>query len=698
MGCKVKISFYFIIITILIGQSEQVKEMKEIHSDVQFDTLYFEFKPIIVTAYPLNNTNLNVPLAITSLGKKHFQYGQKQSALNEALLPVPGLFAMNAENFSQDLRVAIRGFGARAPFGIRGIRILVDGIPETTPDGQAQVDNIDLGFIDRAEVFRGSSSALFGNASGGMINLISEFPTQTSFYEASVTAGQFGYQKIQAKSGNSIKNLSYVIHASYNYNRGYRKHSTMKNYILNSKAQLEIDPLTRIRFHISVANSPIANDPGSLNIDQANDDPKQARNVNVEYQAGESVTQNRFGMVYEKKVTPILSFKGNLHFTNREFANKLPFENGGQVKLSRIFWGGRLMFINSSSLLKIPYYLSFGFELGDQKDKRQRYDNLEGTKGDKTFDQLEQFQNIAFFIQQEWIFKKSFRTTLGIRSDINELKATDMYLVDGDGTGKRTLNNINPLIGFVYNIRKNINLYGNYSTHFETPTLNELSNNPDPSSNGGFNSELNPQYAKNIELGVKGFFNENLFIEMAAFKIDALDEIVPFEVSDLPGRTFYRNAGTSIRKGFELGINSQLSKGLQMSIAYTYSDFSYGVYQTNNGVYDGNVLPAIPKKLLYGELSYFHISGVYGMIQYKYTGDIYLDDANSVKDSAYQLMHLRFGYKKYLFNLLIEPYVGLNNLLNTPFNSNIRINAWGGRYFEPASEFSIYGGVSIRFE
>ena len=303
MGCKVKILFYFIIITILIGQSEQVKEMKEIYSDVQFDTLYFEFKPIIVTAYPLNNTNLNVPLAITSLGKKHFQYGQKQSALNEALLPVPGLFAMNAENFSQDLRVAIRGFGARAPFGIRGIRILVDGIPETTPDGQAQVDNIDIGFIDRAEVFRGSSSALFGNASGGMINLISEFPTQTSFYEASVTGGQFGYQKIQVKSANSIKNFSYVIHASYNYNRGYRKHSTMKNYILNSKAQLEIDPLTRIRFHISVANSPIANDPGSLNIDQANDDPKQARDVNVEYQAGESVTQNRFGTVYYTHLT-----------------------------------------------------------------------------------------------------------------------------------------------------------------------------------------------------------------------------------------------------------------------------------------------------------------------------------------------------------------------------------------------------------
>ena len=204
MGYKGTIPFIFIAVIKLFGQTEQANEMQEIRSDGQIDTLYFEFKPIHVTAYPLNNTNLNVPLAVSAIGKKHFQYGQKQSALNEALQPVPGLFAMNAENFSQDLRIAIRGFGARAPFGIRGIRILVDGIPETTPDGQAQVDNIDLGFISRAEVFRGSSSALFGNASGGMINLISEFPSNTSFYEASITAGQFGYQKVQAKFGLSL--------------------------------------------------------------------------------------------------------------------------------------------------------------------------------------------------------------------------------------------------------------------------------------------------------------------------------------------------------------------------------------------------------------------------------------------------------------------------------------------------------------
>jgi len=692
------ISFIFFGALNLFGQSEQSNEMKEIHSDGQIDTLYFEFKPIHVTAYPLNNTNLNVPLAVSSIGKKHFQYGQKQSALNEALLSVPGLFAMNAENFSQDLRVAIRGFGARAPFGIRGIRILVDGIPETTPDGQAQVDNIDLGFISRAEVFRGSSSALFGNASGGMINLISELPSHTSFYEAGLTAGQFGYQKVQFKTSNTIKNLSYVVHASHNQNIGYRKHSNMKNYILNGKAQLKIDPLSSIRFHVSVANSPTANDPGSLNIDQVKADPRQARDVNVKYQAGESVSQNRLSMVYERQVIPQFHFEGNLHFTNREFANKLPFKGGGQVKLSRIFWGGRLMLNNSGSLLKIPYHLSFGLEIGDQDDKRRRFDNLEGTKGDKTFDQLEQFQNIGAFIQQEWIFNKSFRATFGIRSDINKLKATDRYLNDGDGTGKQTLNNVNPLIGFVYSIRKNINLYGNYSTHFETPTLNELSNNPDPSSSGGFNPGLNPQYAKNVELGLKGFFNENLFIEMAAFNIDALDEIIPFELPNIPGRTFYRNAGTSFRKGFEFGLNSRLSKGLQMSMAYTYSDFSYGAYQTKSGVFDGNSLPVIPKMLLYGELSYFHISGIYGMIQLQYTGDIYADDANTVKDNAYQLMHMRFGYKKYYSNLMIEPFIGLNNLFNTSYNSNIRMNAWGGRYFEPGSGFNIYGGVSIRFE
>ena len=698
MVYKSTIPFIFITVINLFGQSEQANEMKDVHSEGQIDTLYFEFKPIHVTAYPLNNTNLNVPLAVSTIGKKHFQYGQKQSALNEALRPVPGLFAMNTENFSQDLRIAIRGFGARSPFGIRGIRIMVDGIPETTPDGQAQVDNIDLGYISRAEVFRGSSSALFGNASGGMINLISEFPTYRSFYEASITAGQFGYQKVQVKSGNSIKNLSYLIHASHNQNIGYRRHSNMKNYILNGKAQLEIDSLTWLQFHVSIANSPTAKDPGSLDIDQVKVDPRQARDVNVEYQAGESVSQNRLSMVYKRQFTPQFHFEGNMHLTNRIFSNKLPFEHGGQVKLKRNFWGGRLMFTNSGTILKMTYHLSFGFEMGDQADTRQRFDNLEGNKGNKTFDQLEQFQNIGVFIQQELRVNKSIRTTFGIRSDVNKLKATDKYLNDGNGTGKRTLNNMNPLIGFVYSIRKNINLYGNYSTHFETPTLNELSNNPDLSSSGGFNPGLNPQYAKNIELGLKGFFNENLFMEIAAFKIDALDEIIPFELPELPGRTFYRNVGTSFRKGLELGLNSRLSQGLQISMAYTYSDFSFGSYETISGVYDGNLLPAIPKMLLYAEISYFHISGMYGIFELQYRGDVYVDDANTVKDKAYQLIHLRFGYKKDFSTFKIEPYIGFNNLLNTSYNSNIRMNAWGGRYFEPGSEFSIHGGVSIRFE
>lgn len=693
------LAIYFFIVTLnLFGQSEELNELKEIRSEGQIDTLYFEFKPIHVTAYPLNNTNLNVPLAVSTIGKMHFQYGQKQSALNEALQSVPGLFAMNADNFAQDLRISIRGFGARAPFGIRGIRILVDGIPETTPDGQAQVDNIDLGFISRAEVFRGSSSALFGNASGGMINLISELPSNESFYGAGLTSGQYGYQKVQVKAGNSIKNLSYMVHASHNQNIGYRNHSNMKSFILNGKAQLEIDPLSRIRFQFSIANSPTANDPGSLNIDQVKVDRRQAREANVQYQAGESVSQNRLSMVYEKQVTTQFHFEGNLHYTTREFANKLPFRSGGQVQLSRTFWGGRLMLLNSGNVLNIPYHLSFGVELGDQYDERRRFDNLEGIKGDKTFDQLEEFLNIGAFFQQEWIFSKSFRATFGIRSDMNKLKATDQYLNDGDGTGKRTMNNVNPLVGFVYNFTKKINLYGNYSTHFETPTLNELSNNPDSSFSGGFNPGLNPQYAKNVEMGLKGFFNENLFFEMAAFKIDALDEIIPFELPDLPGRTFYRNAGTSERKGFECGLKSRLSKGLQLSMAYTYSDFSYGEYQTKGGVFDGNFLPAIPKKLVYGELSYFHISGIYGIIQVQYIGDLFADDANTVKDDAYQLVHMRLGYKKNYSSLLIEPFIGLNNLLNTSYNSNIRMNAWGGRYFEPGLGFNIYGGVSIRFE
>tara|TARA_B100000446_G_scaffold177113_1_gene189432 strand:- start:51 stop:821 length:771 start_codon:yes stop_codon:yes gene_type:complete len=253
---------------------------------------------------------------------------------------------------------------------------------------------------------------------------------------------------------------------------------------------------------------------------------------------------------------------------------------------------------------------------------------------------------------------------------------------------------MSPLLGVVHTLSTGINVYSNIATSFETPTLNELSNNPE--GGGGFNVDLRPQLATNYEIGIKGLFKKRLKYEMALFKIDLNDELVQYELNDFPGRTFYRNAGSSKRAGIEIGLTSFIGKGLTGSTVYTFSDFTYLDFKTVDAVHDGKMLPGIPKQFGYGELSYVHSSGFYFKLQARFSGELYADDANKVKEQPYSVMNIRVGYQKRFSEWLFEPFAGINNLFDKKYNSNVRLNAWGGRYFEPASGFHIYGGVRVR--
>ena len=658
------------------------------------DTLHFELRPVTVTASRLDGTDLNVPVAVTVLSRYRIQGGQQQLVLNEALAAIPGLYTMNSENFAQDMRVSIRGFGARAAFGIRGIKILVDGIPESTPDGQAQVDNIDLGFIDRVEVLRGPVSALYGNASGGVISFSSSEPPEASYLDMRVSTGDFGFQQIQLKVGQQRGPFSYIMNFSRNQADGFREHSAMKNSVVNGKLRWEIDPNLSFTFLTNYAVNPLANDPGALTKDQVVENRSSARDRNVQYNSGESVSQFRIAVVAEKKFSQHQTLQTRAYFTTRDFENRLPFESGGQVQFSRLFSGSGITYFSSGLILGIPYRLSAGMDLEDQQDDRQRFNNLEGLRGDKVLDQLEQFRSIGAFVEEELSINKVTKVTVGGRFDGIDVSAQDAYLEDGDASSGRTFTAVSPLLGVVYTLSTGINVYSNIATSFETPTLNELSNNPD--GGGGFNADLRPQLATNYEIGIKGLFKKRLKYEMALFKIDLNDELVQYELKDFPGRTFYRNAGSSKREGVEIGLTSFISKGLTGSAVYTFSDFTYLDFKTLDAVNDGKLLPGIPKQFGYGELSYVHPSGFYSKLQAQSTGELYADDANEVKEQPYSVINIRVGYQKRFSEWLFEPFAGINNLFDKKYNSNVRLNAWGGRYFEPASGFHIYGGVRVR--
>lgn len=659
-------------------------------------SLVRELDSVTISALRLKSRASRTPMAITVIDQATIQRGNQQLSMNESLDPVPGLFALNQENFAQDLRISIRGFGARAAFGIRGVKILVDGIPESTPDGQAQVDNVDMGVIDRMEVIRGPASGLYGNASGGVILLQTEAPPEKFMAEGRMTYGAYNFQRYQIKTGFRAGAFSGLVYGTRTTNEGYRSHSEMQNTLLNGRFHYTPDSASSLTLLLNYVDSPLANDPGGVDSTAAADQPRSARALNETYLAGESVRQGRIALAYEHKLGRSGGLQTRAYYLQRDFENALPFASGGAVGINRQYAGGGISYTHTGTLARLPWRLRAGLDLDYQADDRTRRDNNQGVIGELGFDQLESFRSIGAYLVQELYFTSRFHANLGLRYDALLLKAEDRFLTDGDDSGSLRFNQLNPVIGLLYAAGSQISLYTNVATSFETPTLSELSANPD--GGGGFNPELQSQKALNYEIGIKGYLNRRFQYSAALFYINVFDELVPYELQAFPDREFFRNAGKSNRMGAELSAQGRLAKGLQASASYTYGRFTYADYESNGDRFDGNRLPGIPDQMVYAGLSYTHRSGFFARIWARHTGTMYANDANSTQTEGYTLVQVRAAWAITLPWGIIEPFVGVNNLLNEAYPGNLRINAFGGRYYEPGAAIHAFGGLRVRIE
>jgi len=681
LGIKIALSFSLLLLIRIDSANAQKKDT----------VLLRQLAPVTVTATRLEINEKRLPAALTVLSGGRIQIGQPQLSMFESLGGVAGLFAQNPDNYTQDLRISIRGFGARAAFGIRGIRLYVDGIPESTPDGQADVDNLDMGAMQRLEVMRGPSSGLFGNAAGGVISLQTDNVAQMPLAEVQGTVGSYGMRSWRFKMGVQQKKLQMVLVATRNQSEGYRANSRMESTILNLKLRYDFDSLTRLSVLANYGNSPLADDPGGLTLAQVAENRRQAHPNNLRFLAGESVTQGRVGITFEKTMGNHLIFV-RAFGTKRDFANYLAFQAAGAGTINRTFAGGSFQYQFSQKFDFLSYRFRIGMDLESQGDTRRRFDNLTGVRGKLTFDQLESFKNIASYITQELSYKK-ITMLVGLRSDVIRLKATDYFMSDGDQSGGRNYSRINPTLGLSWEVSPAVNLYSNLGSSFETPTMSELSNNP--SGTGGFNLELNPQQALNYEIGAKTYFGQRVRADLALFTIEVKDELVPYQITGQAGRVFFRNAGRSKRQGIEASLNVMLAKGLTLFSNYTYSHFNYLEYRTSAGKFDGNVLPGIPKNAAQVELRYFTPSGLFAIAQVRHASQLYADDANAVTANKYSLVNLRLGGQKTWRKFHIEPFVGVNNLLNETYFQNVQINASANRYFEPAQGRFWFGGLKV---
>lgn len=620
---------------------------------------------VVLKATKIPTKSLRAPLAASLVLSYKNALLEPQLSINESLISVPGLFAQNAFNYNQDLRVSIRGFGARSAFGIRGVKLIVDGIPETTPDGQGQIDNVLVGLINRIEILRGPSASLYGNASGGVIH-INTLDTIDEKVRINFTSGSYGLTLSQALVNLSKDNSKALLAINHSQSNGYRAHSSFNQLQTNYKNIKTISDKHQLLWQINYTHSPNADDSGGLTLDQVRENPKAARGANLDYDSREALDHIKTGLQLTSELHKA-TMSNYLYAAHRDFIGYLPFKSGGVSTFKRFYWG-----LGSSinrSTKNEAYQL--GWSHNSQVDHRQRYDNLNGSKGDLQDEQDEHYSNTALYMSSN-TNSGNWSIQSGIRADYIALSFTNQE--------KQSYIALSPSLGFHYKLDSESGLYTRYSESFQTPTLSELSN--DPSGSLGFNTELEPTKAQNVELGFKRYTQNSQF-EVALFSIRSKGELVAYSIENYPGRTFYNNAGNTKRTGIEFSYLKQW-RGFSLQQSYSYSDFRFDT--TDNQEY----LPGIPRHNFYNRLTQQFSNGLQLALSSVYWGNLYATSSNTVEIKSQFYSHLSMSKSYTHFDLKM----GINNIFDNDYYDNIRVNAWGGRYYEPAPKRNLYLGFS----
>jgi iron complex outermembrane receptor protein len=646
---------------------------------------------IVVTATRMQSTVRDVPRSISLVGEDRIQNATQQLGLDEALAVVPGLYMQNRYNFSQDLRISLRGFGGRSSFGIRGVRVYVDGIPETLPDGQAQVDSIDLGSAKSIEVLRGPASSLYGNAAGGVIAVETELDDLSPFVEAGLAAGELGFERYQLKTGGSFDSVDYLLNASRQEIDGYRDYSFSRGVLFNGKVGIRFTEEDRLTVAFNHTDQPESEDAGGITAAEIAANRRAARAVNVLFNAGEALSQQRIGFVYERD-RPHGDLLLRNYYVWRDFSNQLPFFEGGAVDLERFFYGFGVQY-SPKDFLTEDLQLTLGIDVDRQGDDRRRFNNDEGVLGDLAFSQDEDVDSTGIYLQAIYDLNENLTISAGLRYDELTFDINDDFLQDGDDSGEIEFDEVSPSAGVSFSFGEHI-LFGSFSRSFETPTTTELAN---PEGGGGFNQSLKPQHADNYELGIKGE-RDDIYYELAVFRINLTDELVPFELAGFPGRTFFSNAGESERSGIEAALAWSHDSGFAADLAYTFSDFTFEEFVDESANdFAGTQLPGLPRHFGYAGVSWRSEAGLFARLEAMYSGSLYADNANTAKVDDYVVTNFRASKEFASGDWLITPYLGVNNLLNEHYSSNIRINAFGGAWYEPAPGRNFYAGVTARY-
>ncbi|HEE6444773.1 TPA: TonB-dependent receptor [Acinetobacter baumannii] len=635
-----------------------------------------------------------------------------QVNLTEVVKGIPSLQIRNRENYAQDLQLSMRGFGARSTFGVRGIRLYVDGIPATMPDGQGQTSNIDLSSLDHVEVLTGPFSSLYGNSSGGTILTSTKEGQGKDSIELSYSGGSHDKSRVGLVLQGGAKGAnepSYIISSSYFDTDGYREHSGAEKVLNNAKLSWNLDDGSKINWVTNYVKIH-ADDPQGLTHDQWNANPKQQVPFLKQFNVRKDIEQTQTGVTWSKPINDknelyAMAYLGNRQVTQYQSIPKSTQDAsinhaGGVIDFERNYYGADFRWTGKELLPNTT--LSVGVALDAMDEDRKGFENFNlvngqpsyGVKGNLRRDEDNTLWNIDPYLQASWQFLPTWRLDTGVRYSNVHYKSEDNYLSNGDDSGKTDYDKVLPSVTLSWQILPELMAYVSYAKGFETPTFTEMAYRPDGQS--GFNFDLTASTSDTYETGLKSQ-NQLGDFTLAVFQTKTKDDIVSAGNSN--GRSTFRNADKTLREGVEFAWNKKLWRDLTATASYSYLDATFDADIPALGniaqISSGNAIPGIAKNQAYASLAWQPSHGLYGGVDVQYMDKVYVNDTNSDAAPSYSVTSANVGYAWVMGDWKVNSFARVDNLFDKKYVGSVIVNDGNSRYFEPADGRNWSAGLRV---
>lgn len=662
-------------------------------------------EPVVVTATRTETASFELPAAVSVIDGDALRAGRAQVNLSEGLGGVPGLLARDRQNYAQDVQISVRGFGARASFGIRGVRVYVDDIPATLPDGQGQITNVEIGTVGRVEVLRGPFSALYGNSSGGVISLYSETPNGPPRVDASVAFGSDGLRRVGVTSSDRSGGFAYSLGASRFETDGYRQHSAAERRLGNARLNWKLGAATQLTLIANSVELPEAQDPLGLTRAQWQADPRGVDASALTFNTRKTMQQAQGGLVLEHGIDAantlrVMVYQG--HRTTTQFQS-IPVATqasalhpGGVIDLSRDYEGADVRWRWKGETASVIA----GIAADTLREHRLGYQNFTGTgagavlgvQGALRRDETNRVSNADPYLQAQWQPTPAWLITGGVRRSRVDFQSTDAYLTktNPDDSGAARYSATLPVLGASYALREGLRVYATVGRGFETPTLNELAYRASGAT--GLNFALQASLSRSVEMGLKARPWAGAEASLALFQTTTAHEIVT--QTNAGGRATYQNAGATRRRGLEASGSWQIAPTLQAQFAATWLDARYrDAFLTctatpctaaNQQVAADNRIPGIARTAIYGALTWQPGGGWRLGTEARSLSKVYVNDLNTDAAPGYATVAAFAGYQLSLGPWDLGALLRVDNLTDRRYAGSVIVNDGNSRFFEPA--------------